>query len=137
MKNSMRFIWWSCLCVLALQAGCSTSGAPMADPNCHYTTGSYNHVYPRHCDTHQYTGKSKFDTATTPYCNGLGGGQNLCDLVQASPDRRTVQPDGRICYDKNMRRVIGTRGEQWARVVIEPGTGVVVTQFPENNAACR
>ncbi|MBB3059562.1 hypothetical protein [Microbulbifer rhizosphaerae] len=117
--------------------GCSTNVDVVGDPGCAYTQDSYDHVYPRHCDTSVFTSKSKFGGAGARYCNGLPGGQELCDTVQAAPDRRTVQPDGRICYDKNMGHVIGTSGEQWARVVIKPGTGEVVTQFPENSAGCR
>lgn len=121
---------------LALVA-CTLERVSQVDPNCKYTQNSEAHVKPRHCDPSTYPGKSKFDTSSTVYCNGLAGGQKLCDTVQAAPDRRTVQPDGRICYDKDMDAAIGTRGERWARVIIEPGTGEVVTQFPEAGAGCR
>jgi hypothetical protein len=56
-----------------------------------------------------------------------------------NPTSRKIQPDGRICYDKDFQRVIGTQNgsnQSWGRVVIDQNTGVVVSQFPASGAGC-
>lgn len=134
MKTITAFV--SMILAISFLSACTLESVTPVNPGCRYTSQSFAHVEPRHCNPGTYPGKSKFAQATG-YCNGLAGGQGLCETVQVAPDRRTIQPDGRICYDKDMGAAIGTRGETWARVVIDPNSGVVVTQFPENAAGCR
>jgi hypothetical protein len=122
-----------------VSAASSTPNAGVADPTCNYTQASEAHVEPRHCDTSTFPDKSKFNDATTA-CNGLVGGQSFCANVQTNHNHRTVQQDGRICYDRNFNSTIGTQNgadQTWGRVVINQSTGVVVSQFPESGAGCQ
>lgn len=138
MIKANNYLLGSVISVLLLSVGCSTgSVVEDADPDCDYTQNSYNHVEPRHCDPTTYPDKSKFDQSTTDYCDGISEGQNLSETVQSDYDRRTVQFDDRICYDKNMGVVVGTSGETWVRLVIDGDDGEVVTLFPESRAGCR
>ena len=36
------------------------------------------------------------------------------------PDRKTTQPDGRVVYEKDFGRRVGTKGEEKLRVVVDP-----------------
>lgn len=47
------------------------------------------------------------------------------------PDRKTTQPDGRVVYEKDFGRRIGTKGEEKLRVVVEPIKNKIVASFPE------
>ncbi|MFC6632312.1 hypothetical protein [Microbulbifer taiwanensis] len=138
MKKVNHSLGISILSALLLSAGCASERVvEVSDPGCDYTQVSYNHVFPRHCVPSTYPYKSKFMLTTTDYCNGVPEGQSLCETVQSDYDRRTVQSDGNLCYDKDMGVVVGTNSEKWVRLVVDKSGGRVVTLFPENSAGCR
>ena len=43
------------------------------------------------------------------------------------PDRKTTHPDGRIVYEKDFRRRVGTKGEEKLRVVVAPVKNKIIT----------
>ena len=47
------------------------------------------------------------------------------------PDRKTTQPDGRVVYEKDFGRRVGTKGEEKLRVVVDPVKNKIITSFPE------
>ena len=42
-------------------------------------------------------------------------------------DRKTTQPDGRVVYDKDFGRRVGTKGEEKLRVVVDPVENKIIT----------
>lgn len=46
-------------------------------------------------------------------------------------DRKTTQPDGRVVYEKDLGRRIGTKGEEKLREVIDPVKNKIIASFPE------
>ena len=47
------------------------------------------------------------------------------------PDRKTTQPDGRVVYEKDFGRRVGTKGEEKRRVVVDPVKNKIVASFPK------
>ena len=88
-----------------------------------YTEKSAEHIEPRHNDPNRFIDKSKFKPGE--------GGQKFADEVMTK-GKLTVQRDGRLRYDADLGRVVGTRGETWGRVVLDPKTGEVINQFPQS-----
>ncbi len=43
------------------------------------------------------------------------------------PDRKTTQPDGRVVYEKDFGRRVGTKGEEKLRVVVDPVENKIIT----------
>ncbi len=82
-----------------------------------------NHVNKRHVNRHHpsFLAKSKFKKHKQI-------DKNIKKTLK-KPDRKTTQNDGRIVYEKDFHREIGTRGETIMRVVLEKN-GKVVTAFP-------
>ena len=121
------------LTALSVVAALALFSGPVVahDAACNVTSAVFTgHIEPRHCDTGQYTGKSKFISA---YCTGVTAAQSFCGMVQNHAGvTRTVQGDGRVRYDANLGLTVGRDGEQCGRVIINSTTdGTVVTQFPE------
>ena len=46
-------------------------------------------------------------------------------------DRKTTQPDGRVVYEKDFGRRVGTKGKDKLRVVVDPIKNKIVASFPE------
>jgi len=42
-------------------------------------------------------------------------------------DRKTTQPDGRVVYEKDFGRRVGTKGEEKLRVVVDPVKNKIIT----------
>ncbi len=48
-----------------------------------------------------------------------------------SKGRLTIQKNGLYRYDADLSRIVGTKGEMGGRVILDPKTGEVITQFPQ------
>lgn len=46
-------------------------------------------------------------------------------------DTKIIQPDGRIRYERDFGRKIGTNGETKMRVIVDEKKNKIVTSFPE------
>lgn len=117
--------------VLIAMAGFAVADSAFADADCAVSVSTFDsHIYPRHCSSASYKGKSKF---LAGYCGDVEDAQLFCEMVQNAEDvERTVQPDNRIRYDAQFSFAVGTKGEQCGRVIItSEDNGAVVTQFPE------
>lgn len=42
-----------------------------------------------------------------------------------------AQPDGRVVYEKDFGRRVGTKGKDKLRVVVDPVKNKIITSFPE------
>lgn len=104
------------------------------DADCSCTAASYKHVDKDHCEG-KVPDKSQFISGSV-VCKGMADCTAFCRSVQTGFNRRTKQSDGRICYDKDMGAIIGTKNQSWARLVMKV-SGEVVTMFPETQAGCR
>jgi len=57
--------------------------------------------------------------------------QELLDLVdEAWLKRGLPDPNDAGAYDVDLGRAIGTRGEEWVRVIVRPGTNRLITAYP-------
>ncbi|MBI5299406.1 MAG: hypothetical protein HY877_03825 [Deltaproteobacteria bacterium] len=92
-----------------------------------YTVRSAAHVEPNHVNLNREKRRSKFLPEE--------GGQAFVDEVAEKAWKQgnvTIQPqDGRIRFDANLGRTVGTRGETRGRVILDPSSGEVITQFPQ------
>lgn len=66
--------------------------------------------------------KSKYKK-TNKYCK-------LENRTMKNPDRVIQQDDGRIRYEKDYNRVIGTRGEKGHIVIYDTKKDKIITSFP-------
>ena len=89
-----------------------------------WTTRGLRHVWERHICKGQNIDASKFKNGSPN--SVTRDAQKVVDR----PDVVTVQPDGRVLYQKEMGRTVGANGETIQRVVVEPKNGRGVTTFP-------
>ena len=83
-----------------------------------------NHILPRHVrQLAQNAHKGKFAT-TSP-----GKIEKMANKAICSPDRVTTQADGRVLYERDMGRAVGTKGETHLRVVLDEAKEIITT-FP-------
>jgi RHS repeat-associated protein len=59
--------------------------------------------------------------------------KKLEDRTMSQPDRIHTQRKGRIRYEKDFGRKIGTKGETIQRVVYDPKKDKIITSFPEKD----
>lgn len=94
------------------------------------------HVPNRHIRRHNNIGNSKF---TPKELSKLqikskykkpGQYQKLEDRTMRDPSRVINQADGRIRYERDYDRVIGTRGEQGHVTVYDPAKDKIITSYP-------
>jgi len=78
-----------------------------------------------HVDRKKYPGKSKYKKPNQV--------KKLENRTIKDPDETKKQSDGRIRYDKDFGRVIGTDGETSQRVIVDPKKKKVVTSFPQHS----
>lgn len=57
--------------------------------------------------------------------------KKLEECTIKKPNRKTTQPNGRVVYEKDLGRRIGTKGEEKLRVVIDPVKNKIIASFPE------
>ncbi|CAM3666121.1 hypothetical protein [Paracidovorax anthurii] len=108
----------------------AAEAAAAADAPCTVSQSAFNHIYQRHC-----TPSSGADQLLGVYCQNAASAQQFCRMVQSAPSKyRVVQPDGRIRYDANLGKVVGTAGQRCGRMIMDT-SGNVVTEFPESSNA--
>jgi RHS repeat-associated protein len=83
------------------------------------------HTQNRHVDRKKYPDKSKYKKPNQV--------KKLEKKTMKDPDVETTQPDGRVRYDKDFGREIGTNGETSQRVIVDPKKNKVVTSFPQKS----
>lgn len=86
-----------------------------------WTRKALNHIAKRHVSRMAFRSKSKFVKPSSMIKNA--------ERVVKNPDKVTRQINGRMVFEKDFGRTIGTRGETIQRVVLE-ADGTVVTTFP-------
>jgi len=84
---------------------------------------AWNHILERHVKRNKFPHKSKFKKP----CNIKKDIKKVLD----NPDKITIQVNGRVVYEKDLGRKIGTEGETIQRVVTEKN-GDIVTTFPSD-----
>ncbi|MBB5608672.1 MULTISPECIES: hypothetical protein [unclassified Janthinobacterium] len=143
MKNTILPILFS-LIACSMLYGCTTTQpeqpltaatAPAVDAACTVSATVFsNHIKPRHCAAAPLPGVNQL---LPEYCTDAAAAQSFCRMVQNAPNKnRVVQADGRVRYDANLGKVVGTAGEKCGRLIMtSPTDGAVVTEFPETNNA--
>ncbi len=58
-------------------------------------------------------------------------GMNEKEVVDKG--KMTVQENGRLRFDADLGRIVGTSGETEGRVVLDPKSKEVITQFPQRS----
>lgn len=88
-----------------------------------YPTGNDKHIFQGHHDLH-------FEPENSKFLPGEGG-QKFADKVYSKGNIQLSKyyPD-RYVIDADLGRIVGTRGETGGRIIIDAGTGKVITQFP-------
>lgn len=56
-----------------------------------------------------------------------GNNQKWEERTIKQPDRKTTHPDGRVVYEKDFGRRVGTKGEEKLRVVVDPVKNKIIT----------
>jgi hypothetical protein len=82
------------------------------------------HTINRHVTRSKYPEKSKYKKPSQT--------NKLIEKTIKKPDSKKVQNDGRVVYEKNMKREIGTKGETTHKVVVDPKRNKVVTAYPKS-----
>ena len=67
---------------------------------------------------------------STPHVGKCKNYKKLEERTIKRPDRKTTQPDGRVVYEKDFGRRVGTKGEEKLRVVVDPVKNKIITLFP-------
>jgi RHS repeat-associated protein len=80
------------------------------------------HTQNRHITRSKWSGKSKY-VKPSQY-------KKLEDRTMKTPDRITAQSNGRVRYEKDFGRVIGTKGENGQVVVFDKLKNKIITSFP-------
>ena len=68
---------------------------------------------------------------STPHVGKCKNYKKLEERTIKKTDRKTTQPDGRVVYEKDLGRRIGTKGEEKLREVIYPVKNKIIASFPE------
>ena len=80
------------------------------------------HVENRHVSRSKFSTKAKFQKPSQR--------RKLEARTMKKYDKKIVQEDGRILYQKDFARVIGTRNETVVRVVVDENKHKIITSFP-------
>ncbi|ORF06390.1 RHS repeat domain-containing protein [Snodgrassella alvi] len=96
------------------------------------------HVPNRHIRRHNKIGKSKYNSKEKNYFQSKSKYKKpnqyrkLENRTMKNPDRVIQQRGGRIRYEKDYDRVIGTRGEKGHIVIYDPKKDKIITSYPTN-----
>jgi len=82
------------------------------------------HTDNRHVDRNKYPEKSKYSKPNQV--------NKINEKTMKKPDKVTLQKNGRVVYEKNMKRKIGTQGQTTNKVVTDPKKKKIVTSHPTN-----
>lgn len=88
-----------------------------------FSKKTWNHVFKRHVNRKAFPGKSKFRDPSSI--------QKNVEKTVKNFDRLTPQNNGRLLYEKDFGKEIGTKGETIQRAVIDRYDNMVTT-FPSN-----
>src|SRR5690606_29127931 len=80
------------------------------------------HTVNKHISRSKYTNKSKYKKPSQV--------EKLENRTMKTEG--TVQNDGRVRYDKDFGREVGTNGETSVRVIVDPKKKKIITSFPQN-----
>lgn len=89
-------------------------------------TENYDHIFNGHCPGGNNQHGDQF---LKEFCS-IEAQEALCIDMQNAPNEKREQENGRICYEKNLDYPIGNTGQTRGRLVIDPRTNLVVSQFP-------
>ncbi len=81
------------------------------------------HTDNRHVDRTKYPDKSKYSKPSQK--------AKLQERTMKKPDVKKQQSDGRIVYEKDFKRKIGTKGETSHKVVVDQKKNKIVTSYPQ------
>jgi RHS repeat-associated protein len=82
------------------------------------------HTDNRHVNREKYPEKSKYSKPNQV--------KKLEDRSMKSPDKKTTQKNGRVTYEKDFKRKIGTNGQTTQKVVVDPNKNKIITSYPLN-----
>lgn len=102
--------------------------------DCTLTVDAQNHIVNRHCRVAH--GPDNPDQFQDYYCS-KDHMVNLCKDIQVQPDKHLfIQMDGKSRFTANVGYVVGTEGQECARVVVDDN-GYMVTIFPVTEDNCN